>query len=142
MQKAFGSVLNPPEEFYFRQDLKKKTINNVCSEPECSFIPVGFHSLCVMHNKQMKMKSMNILGSIQDKLGLIKWETFLSALKTHAAESAESDGASVDMSFFSTLLRDTYGVILLDVEKDTLTKSFGAKSESQGRQKIRLKPIL
>lgn len=45
--------------------------------PQCSFIPVGYHSLCIMHNKQMRMKSMSILTSIKDKLH-DSWDTFVS----------------------------------------------------------------
>lgn len=52
---------------------------NVCSMPNCSFIPVGYQSLCLMHSKQNKMKAMAILGKIKTKLG-VKWDKFVETL--------------------------------------------------------------
>ena len=47
--------------------------------PNCSFMPVGYHSICLMHFKQNKMKAMSILGKIKAKLGN-SWESFLETL--------------------------------------------------------------
>lgn len=62
MQLAFGSVLLPSEHFYFRQDLKKKPLENFCQMPNCSFAPVGYQAMCIMHYKQMRVRSISILG--------------------------------------------------------------------------------
>ena len=133
LQKAFGSILNPPENFYFRQDLKKKGMSNVCSEPDCSFVPVGYSNMCVMHNKQMRMKSMNILSAIKDKIGN-QWDAFLDTLKAEAVNQLDSgkntDGISVDFKYFTKALQAGYGIMINDGDKRTLIKTFGAKSES------------
>lgn len=52
-----------------------------------------------------------------------------------------ADGISVDFSFFTDLLKQTYRVVLTDIEQDILLKAFSAKSEIQNSQKLSLKPI-
>ena len=32
--------------------------------PKCSFVPVGYHSMCMMHYKQMRMQAMGILAKV------------------------------------------------------------------------------
>ena len=146
MQKTFGSVLNPPENFYFRQDLKHKMLTNVCQVPTCSFEPIGYNVLCLMHTKQMRLKSMTILGQIKDKLGNESWEFFLDDLKEKAVSACNndknSDGVSVDFSFFTAYLMDNFGMRLSDAEQDILVKTFGAKSETEGARKLNLKPLM
>lgn len=61
---------------------------NVCSVPNCSFIPVGYQQICLMHGKQNKMKAMQILSKIQSKLGTSKWETFLESLRNYSNEQS------------------------------------------------------
>ena len=51
LQTVFGTILNPPESFYFRQDRKKEALSNVCCIPTCGFQPVGYLAMCIMHTK-------------------------------------------------------------------------------------------
>lgn len=147
MQKAFGSVLFPPENFYFRQDLKKKPLQNVCSEHACSFVPVGYSTMCLMHYKQARMKSMAILGKIKDKLGN-NWIKFMQRLKAEARSEndagshSNADGISVQFSFFIDLLRSKFKLTITEKDQETLCKTFSAKTEDEADKRISLKPIL
>ena len=71
--------------------------------PNCSFMPVGYHSICLMHIKQSKMKAMSILGKIKGHLGS-KWDSFLEILTQKAAQGTltdkNTDGISIDFTFF------------------------------------------
>ena len=87
-----------------------------------------------MHSKQMRMKAMNILATLNEKLGS-DWELFLESLKEEATNQLSSarsntDGVSIDFNYFIQLLREGYSIRLSDVEQDVLIKTFGAKSES------------
>ena len=147
-QKVFGAILNPPEGFYFRREVKSKYPNVMCSITGCAFKPVGYSSMCLMHTKQMRMKSMTILGTIKEKIGLQKWENFTGRLKAKAASQMNSergtDGATVDFNFFTGLLASSpeYGVTLSELEKQTLLKTFGSKSEHRGITQLNIKAFL
>jgi len=52
--------------------------------PSCNFKPVGYNAMCLMHYKQMRMKSMSILSNIKQRLGPTHWESFLETLKKEA----------------------------------------------------------
>ena len=80
----------------------------------------------------MRMKSMTILGTIKEKLGSEKWESFTGKLKAQTARERGNDGASVDFNFFTKLLTSQYGITLSELEKQTLLKTFGSKSEHKG----------
>ena len=120
MQKAFGSVLNPRENFYFRQDLKKKALSNTCSVKDCGFNPVGFTTMCLMHSKQMRMKAMNVLAKLREKLSS-DWDLFIENLKEEATNQLDSaratnDGVSIEFIYFIQMLREGYSIRLSDVE--------------------------
>ena len=120
-------------------------MSNVCSEPDCSFAPVGYHSMCLMHNKQIRMKSMSRLGHIKQKLGS-GWDAFTDSLKAEATSQkgtdTNTDGISVSLSFFVTQLRRAFSYAMSESDQLTIHKAFGAKSESQSVKMINLKPIL
>ena len=89
---------------------------------------------------------MATLGMIKDKLGSENWEIFLDDLKAKAVNAVNfdknSDGVSVDFSFFTEYLMENYGLRLSDAEQDILVKTFGAKSETEGARKLNLKPLM
>jgi len=76
--------------------------------------------MCLMHSKQMRMKAMNILAKLSEKLGS-DWDLLIENLKEEATNQLDSaratnDGVSIEFSYFIQMLREGYNIRLSDVE--------------------------
>jgi len=68
----------------------------------------------------MRMKAMNILAKLSEKLGS-DWDLLIENLKEEATNQLDSaratnDGVSIEFSYFIQMLREGYNIRLSDVE--------------------------
>ena len=120
-------------------------MKNPCGVPKCSFIPVGHGPMCLMHTKQARGAGLQLLSSLNQRLGE-RWDEFLGVVKVEVRRTLEeettADGQSVPAEFLRELLAKEFATGLSRAEEDALARAFGAKTESEETTKINMKPFL
>ena len=124
-QQSIGYEILPPEQLYFRQDVKRVPKPDKCQEEGCWQQPHGYREFCQMHLKIFANKATRLMTEISDKLRANKFRHFLANIKNHAEKD---DPDLITLEKLVKILKTVYSVNLSQTEIDLVFKGFGENS--------------
>jgi len=123
-QNTVGKDINPPENLYFRQDIRRVPRPHKCEEEDCWQQPSALTPYCNMHVEIHRNNAYRLLVHLALRLKN-KWDHFTRYIKKHVDKE---DPNIIKLSQFVRILKTIYHVELKPDDIEMLRRGLGVKA--------------